>query len=84
MGPPPDDMLSELLPVLANAGLRGLEVYRPRSRPDQIRRLKRLARSAGLLMSGGSDWHDPERNDPLGDFWVTGGEVGRLLEAGGL
>lgn len=81
---PPGDLVEELLPYLRTAGLRGLEVYRPRSRPDQVRRLEHIARSADLLTSGGSDWHDPDRNEALGDFWVAAPDIGALLEAGGM
>lgn len=81
---PPQDLLDSLLPDLVKAGLRGLEVYRPGTRPAQVQRLRNVAKTAGLLPSGGSDWHDPERNDPLGSFWVGPEEIGALLEAGGL
>jgi predicted metal-dependent phosphoesterase TrpH len=81
---PPADLIDDLLPELVRAGLRGMEVYRPGSRPDQIRRLEGVTRTAGLLRSGGSDWHDVERNRPLGEFFVTRDEVSALLDAGGL
>ena len=35
-------------------------------------------------MSGGSDWHGPDRGSELGDFFVTGEEVAALLEEGGM
>ena len=79
---PPLDALYRLLPAFVGAGLRGLEVYRPRSTPRHVRKLERAAETAGLLMTGGSDWHDPDR-DPLGSFFVTEEQVGRLIEAGG-
>ena len=78
---PPMDVLYRLLPVFMEAGLKGLEVYRPRSTPRHVGKLERAAETAGLLMTGGSDWHDPER-DPLGSFFVTEEQVGRLIEAG--
>jgi predicted metal-dependent phosphoesterase TrpH len=81
---PPTALLDGLLPVLVRGGLRGLEVYRPYVGADPMRRLKAAARTAGLLMTGGSDWHDPDRNRALGDFFVTSEEVGELLAAGGL
>jgi len=79
---PPLDSLDCLLPEFLRAGLRGLEVYRPRSWPKRVRRLQRAAREAGLLVSGGSDWHDQDRGGALGNFFVTGEQVGELLEAG--
>jgi predicted metal-dependent phosphoesterase TrpH len=57
---PPVELLEVLLPGLVQAGLRGIEVYRPRTPPDRILRLESVARTAGLLISGGSDWHGPE------------------------
>ena len=78
---PPMDALYRLLPTFIDAGLKGLEVYRPRSTPRHVRKLERAAETAGLLMTGGSDWHDPER-DPLGSFFVTEEEVGGLIAAG--
>lgn len=78
---PPADLIGTLLPALVRAGLRGLEVYRPRTPQDHVRRLEDVARSAGLLMTGGSDWHTPDAGSAVGDFHVTADEVGRFLEA---
>jgi predicted metal-dependent phosphoesterase TrpH len=78
---PPIGALYRMLPAFIGAGLKGLEVYRPRSTPRHVRKLERAAEMAGLLMTGGSDWHDPER-DPLGSFFVTEEEVGGLIAAG--
>jgi 3',5'-nucleoside bisphosphate phosphatase len=81
---PPTDLLDALLPVLVRAGLRGLEVYRPRADPQQMGRLERAARTAGLVVTGGSDWHTPDAGSELGDFHVTGDELSRFLEEGGM
>ena len=80
---PPMDALHRLLPVFIKAGLKGLEVYRPRATPRHIKKLERAAEADGLIMTGGSDWHDPERGYPLGSFFVTEEDVGELIEAGG-
>lgn len=80
---PPGDLVEGLLPALVRAGLRGLEVYRPRNQRTDIVRLEGLCRTSGLLTSGGSDWHAPEGGTALGDFYVTGGQVEGLLAAGG-
>ena len=49
-------------------GLMGIEVYHPYHTPAQIRRLDRLARSLGLLVTGGSDAHgEPVRPARIGD-----------------
>jgi predicted metal-dependent phosphoesterase TrpH len=81
---PPLDLLDGLLPDLVGAGLRGLEVLRPRASASAEARLRAAARTAGLVISGGSDWHDPARNGPLGTFCVTEEDVHSLLEEGGL
>jgi predicted metal-dependent phosphoesterase TrpH len=81
---PPGDLLDPLLPLLIDAGLRGLEVYRPRHRRNDVLRLEQLCRSTGLLATGGSDWHGPAGGSTLGDFFVTADEIEGLLTAGGM
>jgi 3',5'-nucleoside bisphosphate phosphatase len=81
---PPGDMIDGLLPSLLEAGLRGLEVYRPRNARSDVLRLEAICRSRGLLVTGGSDWHGPAGGPALGDFFVTGDEVEGLLAAGGM
>ena len=81
---PPGDMVDGLLSALLEAGLRGLEVYRPRNARSDVLRYEGICRSRGLLMSGGSDWHSPDAGAALGDFFVTGDEVEGLLAAGGM
>jgi predicted metal-dependent phosphoesterase TrpH len=81
---PPGDMVDALLPVMLSAGLRGLEVYRPRHSRSDVLRYEGICRTAGLLMTGGSDWHSPDAGKALGDFFVTADEVEGLLAVGGL
>jgi hypothetical protein len=81
---PPADLLDGLLPGMIDAGLRGIEVYRPTHRPADVLRLEGICRARGLLMSGGSDWHTPDAGNSLGDFFVTADEVEKLLAEGGL
>lgn len=81
---PPGDLVDSLLPDLIEAGLGGLEVYRPRHGKAEVLRYENICRSSGLLVSGGSDWHTPEGGYSLGDFFVTGDEVGELLTVGGM
>ncbi len=72
---PPGDLLADLLSPLVDVGLRGLELYRP-SMPNRVaRRIREAAAIHRLLVTGGSDWHNPDRNDPLGTFWVTSGQL---------
>lgn len=80
---PPLRHLDDLLPRLVAAGLRGLEVFRPWSAGIREAVAAR-ARSAGLLATGGSDWHGREGDGELGDFFVRAGNVREFLEAGGM
>ena len=79
---PPSDLVDSLLPELVRAGLEGLEVYRPRSPARQVRRLESVARTASLLVTGGSDWHSPDRNEPLGAFYAPPGKVAPFMQRG--
>lgn len=81
---PPAGVLDELLPQLVDAGLRGLETYRPGHGRNDVLRLEAVCRSTGLLKSGGSDWHTPDSGAVLGEFHVTADEVEKLLSAGGM
>jgi len=49
--------VERLLPL----DLDGLEIWHPGHRPNQIRRLRRLARAHALLETGGSDFHGEDR-----------------------
>lgn len=52
-----------LYPLIAEwkaAGLRGLEAFHPSASAQAARRLERLARDEGLLVTGGSDYHGDE------------------------
>ncbi|HUG40019.1 MAG TPA: PHP domain-containing protein [Longimicrobiales bacterium] len=71
------------LPAFVEAGLDGIECYRPRVAPPDLSRLLNKARDHGLVVTGGSDWHG-EWHGPLGTFHVGRDEVGPLLERGGL
>lgn len=76
---PPSDLVERLTPKLAEAGLRGLEAYRGNHTAARIRRYRDLAKAHGLVVSGGSDWHNPKRNEKLGRFWSTWGQLKELL-----
>lgn len=81
---PPGDLVDALLPGLVEAGLDGLEVYRPSHSPSDVARLEGICRSAGLVMGGGSDWHTPESGTRPGDFFLEGDCVAALLSRGGV
>jgi 3',5'-nucleoside bisphosphate phosphatase len=52
-----------ILPELVAAGLLGIEVYHPSHTPSQSRKLAALCQQYGLLMTGGSDYHGPSKQD---------------------
>lgn len=64
--------------ALKELGLDGVEVLRPGLAPTSSSALEHAAREAGLVVSGGSDWHGG--SPPLGSWYVTHRHVGALLE----
>ncbi|OZG52625.1 phosphatase [Pseudoscardovia radai] len=71
-----DERLEELI----DAGLDGIEVYHRGNLPDQRRRLKDIADSHGLIVTGGSDWHGAGKPNPLGENLTSDESVQRLVE----
>jgi predicted metal-dependent phosphoesterase TrpH len=69
-------------PKLRALGLDGVEVLRPGLQPVTSSALEHAARDAGLVSSGGSDWHGG--SPPLGSWYVTHRHVGALLERLGI
>jgi 3',5'-nucleoside bisphosphate phosphatase len=80
---PQEDRVEAFLPAMVEAGLAGVEIYRPRTPNRKIRLLERMARTYDLLATGGSDWHGLDQG-PLGEFRVRAREIERFLEVGGL
>lgn len=80
---PPLRYMAELLPLMTAAGLQGVEVHRPW--PERVRRsVASHTRQAGLLATGGSDWHGRESDGDLGDFFVDSRDIEAFLRAGGI
>jgi hypothetical protein len=52
----------EIIDELAEHGLRGLEVFYPSHEPAQVHHFREKAARHGLVMSGGSDFHDIRYN----------------------
>jgi 3',5'-nucleoside bisphosphate phosphatase len=77
------DMLEPELPMLVEAGLDGLECYRPRVNSAESDRIAALAARHNLFVTGGSDWHG-DWHGPLGDFAVERDDVAAFLEIGGI
>ncbi len=60
--------VDDLIPELVSAGIRGLEAYHAQHDPATAARYAQLAESLGLVVTGGSDFHDPDRDGvSLGD-----------------
>lgn len=76
---PPSDLLEDLLERLVDEGLQGLEAYRPGWSRRRTRRVEEHAQAFDLVLTGGSDWHNPDRGGRLGDFWVTTARIQRFL-----
>jgi 3',5'-nucleoside bisphosphate phosphatase len=72
-----------LLPVFVEAGLDGVECYRPRLPDADLQRLLRGVRRHDLLATGGSDWHG-DWHGPLGAFHLGLDRLRPFLERGGL
>ena len=66
----PAERFLPLLSAWQDAGLQGLEVYHP-ANARQYAWYDRLARSRGLLVTGGSDYHDGASHGQLGETIST-------------
>lgn len=80
---PPLPLLGPALREFVEAGLDGLEVYRPRLPEQDTNRVRNKARHHGLLVTGGSDWHG-DWHGPLGGFHLGRHQVEPFLERLGL
>ncbi len=60
---PSNDFPSEHLPEFINYGLDGIEVYHPKNSPHISDYYYRRAVEAGLLITGGSDFHGHDADD---------------------
>lgn len=80
---PPLPLLGGALREFVDAGLDGIEVYRPRVAPPDVNRLLARARKHDLIVTGGSDWHGDWHGD-LGSFHLDRDPIARFLEVGGL
>jgi len=69
---------------LAEAGLRGIEVWHPQHGAMAVRRYRALARRLDLLETGGSDFHGWPRGTELGDLPVPASVLGPLRQAAGV
>lgn len=73
----------EVIERMADAGLAGLEVHHRDHDEAQFRRLAHLAASAGLLVTGSSDYHGGGKPNLLGEHTTTA-DVLEAIEDQGL
>ena len=83
------ETLAQLLPELQAAGLLGMEVYHSSCNARAARQLDAMARTRGLLVTGGSDYHgDADKNVHVGQLpgsWARMAEDAEaLLRAAGV
>jgi predicted metal-dependent phosphoesterase TrpH len=73
----------DIIPGLVAAGLAAIEVYHPDHSEADVVRYGELARQAGLLVTGGSDYHGPGsgRADGLGRVDLPAEAYRALVEA---
>lgn len=60
-----------LLKDLHKVGLNGVEVYYPSHSSKAVKALLKMAEDIGLLITGGSDFHGPERSGYKINKWVN-------------
>ncbi|HNV48438.1 MAG TPA: PHP domain-containing protein [Spirochaetota bacterium] len=63
----------EILDGLVAIGVRGVEAYASMHTPEEAERFAEIARSRGLLVTGGSDFHG-DKNERLG-FYADGSPI---------
>lgn len=80
---PPASLVDGMLPAFVEAGLDGIECYRPRLPDADLQRLLGHVRRHRLVATGGSDWHGEWHGD-LGSFHLRRDQVSDFLELGGL
>ena len=66
---------------LASQGLRGLEVFYPTHDASQTKHFRDTAQRLGLLMSGGSDFHDARYNSRGVGIEVNASDIQPFLDA---
>jgi predicted metal-dependent phosphoesterase TrpH len=59
-----------LLKDLCKEGLAGVEVYYPSHSPKAVKALLQMSEELGLIITGGSDFHGPERSGYNFSRWV--------------
>lgn len=61
--------VEEVLPVLVEAGLMGIEVVHPHHGNNKVNHLKKFCQQYDLLMTGGTDYHGYDLEHPENEKW---------------
>lgn len=77
---PTADDLDRHLGKLCDAGLDGIEVFRPRAQGSLLVRIENQVARRNLLATGGSDWHGHYPGVPLGEWKVPEEKIRPFLE----
>jgi len=62
--------LKNLIIRMKTSGLSGMEVYYPEHTYEQTKLYKAIAEEAGLILTGGTDFHTHDRGASLGDCGI--------------
>lgn len=73
----PNNMSEELIKILIESGIDGIEVIHPSHSTNRTEYFRGIANEYFLLESGGSDFHGGDRNDDsnLGKYYISGVKV---------
>lgn len=77
---PPEDNFSQMLKLLVDNGLDGIEVYFPDCTAEGRQSLMNAAEKYNIMITGGSDWHGSEPDLSLGDFYVDTEKIAPLMD----
>jgi len=69
-----------LAPDLSQAGLMGVEAFRPQLSESESRGIADKALEMGLILTGGSDWHFNTGPFKVGDFFIEEDRIRPFLE----
>ncbi len=61
--------VKEVLPILVEAGLMGIEVFHPHHGNNKVNHLKEFCQQYNLLMTGGTDYHGYDLEHPENERW---------------
>ena len=61
--------VEEVLPILIEAGLMGVEVFHPHHGNNKVNHLKKFCQQYDLLMTGGTDYHGYDLAHPENEKW---------------